>query len=169
MTISSKEDFVKSFLPDTVRDIRFVSIDLDITDLSLADVLRNVNKTFPKNSKMRNFIAAGTYAVGILCRTELLYPMSGLLLIITGNDTHIEVVSKKYIVISISEDRLYNNDDIHTVIDKITKYIIVSFRDSIAKFNEFYAKFVYDEYEDDDDEFDMDDDIYKRYHYLTKQ
>lgn len=168
MGITSKEDFVRSFLPDTVREIKFASIDLDITDLSLADVLRNVNKTFPKNSKMRNLIAAGVYAVGILCRTELLYPLNGLLLIITGNDTKIEIVSKKYIVISISEDRLFNNDDIHTVIDKITKYIIVSFRDSIAQFNEFYAKFVYDEYEDDDD-YDIDPEIYKRYHYLTKQ
>lgn len=161
---TTKQDFVKTFLPDTVEDINFVQIDLDITDLSLPDVLRNANKTFPKNSRIRNAIASGTYAVGILCKTELLYPLSGLLLIITGNDTDIEIVSQNYVVIAVQEDYITNDDNIKNIIDSITKYIIVSFKDSIAKFREFYAKFVYDEYEMESEMDDYnDDDIYSRY------
>ena len=161
---TTKQDFVKTFLPDTVEDINFVQIDLDITDLSLPDVLRNANKTFPKNSRIRNAISSGTYAVGILCKTELLYPLSGLLLIITGNDTDIEIVSQNYVVIAVQEDYITNDDDIKNIIDSITKYIIVSFKDSIAKFREFYAKFVYDEYEMESEMDDYnDDDIYSRY------
>ena len=38
---TTKQEFVKTFLPESVRDISFAQIDLDITDLSLADVLRN--------------------------------------------------------------------------------------------------------------------------------
>ena len=160
---TSKQEFVKTFLPDTVESINFAQIDLDISDLGLADVLRNANNTFPKNSRIRNAIASGRNAVGILCNTELLYPLSGLLLIITGNDTDIEIVSKNYVVISVQEDHITNDDDIKHIIDSITKYIIASFKDSIEKFPEFYAKFVYDEYEMESEIDDMDDE-YSRYY-----
>lgn len=159
---TSKHEFVKTFLPETVRDINFAQIDMDISDLSLADVLRNINKTFPKNSRIRNAIASGTHAVGILCKTELLDPLSGLLLIITGDDTPIEVVSRNYIVIAVSEDRITSDEDIYHIIDSITKYIIVSFKDSIAKFEEFYAKFIYDQFEMETDEAEYDT-IYSKY------
>lgn len=161
---TTKQDFLRTFLPDTVDDISFAQIDLDITDLSLPDVLRNVNRTFPENSRNRNAIASGSLAVGVLCKTELLYPLSGILLIITGNDTSIEIVSRNYVVISVQEDHIKTEEDIKTVIDNITKYIIVSFKDTIAKFHEFYAKFVYDEYEMEMEEEDtIEDDIYQRY------
>ena len=88
--------------------------------------------------------------------------MSGLLLIITGDDTQIEIVSKNYIVISVQEDRITNDDDIKDIINGITKYIITSFKDSIVKFEEFYAKFVYDPYEMESDDYE-DDEIYSRY------
>lgn len=161
---TSKHEFMRTFLPDTVEDISFAQIDLDITDLSLPDVLRNVNRTFPENSRNRNAIASGSFAVGVLCKTELLYPLAGLLLIITGNDTPIEIVSRNYVVISVQEDHIKTEDDIKTVIDNITKYIIVSFKDTIVKFHEFYAKFVYDEYEMEVEEDNtVEDDIYQRY------
>lgn len=162
---TSKQDFVRTFLPETVENINFAQIDLDITDLSLADVFRNANRTFPKNSRIRNAIASGTHAVAILCKTELLYPLSGILLIITGNDTKIEIVSKNYVVIAVQEDHITNDDDIKFIIDGITKYIIVSFKDGIEKFHEFYAKFVYDEHEMELEEDDniSENDIYQRY------
>lgn len=149
---STKHEFVKTFLPESVKDINFAQIDMDISDLSLADILRNVNSTFPKNSRIRNAIASGTHAVGILCKTELLDPISGLLLIVTGDDTPIEVVSRNYIVIAVSEERINSDEDIYHIIDSITKYIILSFKDSITKFEEFYAKYIYDQFEMETDE-----------------
>jgi len=147
MSITTKQDFIRTFLPDNVRNINFAQINLDISDLSLADILRNANRTFPQNSRIRNAIASGSHAVGILCKTELLEPLSGLLLIITGDETHIEIVSRNYVVIAVQEDKITNDDDIKHIIDSITKYIITSFKDSIVKFNDFYVKFVYDQYE----------------------
>jgi hypothetical protein len=143
----SKQEFIKTFLPNTVEDITFVQINLDITDLSLADILRNIDTHFPKNSRTRNSLASGNSAVGILCKTELLDPLSGLLLIVTGGDVNIELVSRNYIVISVQEDQITNDDDIKHIIDKITKYMISSFKDSFEKFNDFYVKYIYDEYE----------------------
>lgn len=161
---TSKQEFVKTFLPDTVEDISFAQIDMDITDLSLPDVLRNINRTFPKNSRNRNAIASGSLAIGVLCKTELLYPLSGLLLIVTGNDTNIEIVSKNYVVIAVQEDHINTEEDIKTVIDNITKYLVVSFKDGIQKLHEFYAKFIYDEFEMELEEDDsIEDDIYQRY------
>lgn len=161
---NSKESFVKTFLPDSIKDINFAQIDMDITDLALADILRNINKTFPKNSHIRNAIASGNHAVGILCKTELLYPLSGLLLIVTGDDTLIELISKNYLVISVQEDDITDDEKIKNVLDNITKYIIVEFKDTIEKFHEFYAKFVYDEYEMESEleEFDYDE-LYERF------
>lgn len=159
---TSKQEFVKTFLPDTVESINFAQIDLDISDLSLADVLRNANKTFPKNSRIRNAITSGHHAVGILCKTELLYPLSGILLIITGNDTEIEIVSRNYIVIAVQEDSITNDDDIKVILDDITKYIVTSFKDSIEKFEEFYVKFIYDAYEMECDSADYED-LYAMY------
>lgn len=161
---NSKESFVKTFLPDSIKDINFAQIDMDITDLALADILRNINKTFPKNSHIRNAIASGNHAVGILCKTELLYPLSGLLLIVTGDDTLIELISKNYLVISVQEDDITDDEKIKNVLDNITKYIIVEFKDIIEKFHEFYAKFVYDEYEMESEFADFDyDELYERF------
>jgi hypothetical protein len=151
---TSKEEFIRTFLPKEVEAINFAQIDLDITDLSIADVLRNINRTFPKNTRIRNSIESGQHAVGVLCKTELLYPIAGIFLIVTGNDVEIEIVAKNYIVIGIQEELITDDEGIQRIIDSITRYIVTSFHNSIAKFNDFYAKFVYDptemEFEDDD-------------------
>ena len=165
MSTTSKQEFIRTFLPHTVKNINFAQIDLDISDLSLADILRNVNKTFPRNSKIRNSIASGSHAVGILCKTELLEPLSGLLLIVTGDDTRIEIVSKNYIVIAVQEDMITNDDSIKHIIDGITKYIIASFKDSIVKFNDFYVKYIYDQYEMEIDGDNENIDVYSKYLY----
>lgn len=154
---TTKQEFVKSFLPESVKSINFAQIDLDISDLSLADVLRNANTTFPQNTRIRNAIASGTHAVGILCKTETLDPLAGILLIITGNDTDIEIVSKNYVVISIQEEAITDDDRINQAINSITKYIVTEFKDSIEKLEEFYVKYVYDEHEQEiDNAYDND-------------
>lgn len=163
LAVTTKQEFVKTFLPPTVQNISFAQIDMDISDLSLADILRNVNVTFPKNGRDRNAIASGHFAVGILCKTELLEPLNGLLLIVTGNDTDIEIISRNYVVIAVQEDRITNDDSIKEIIDSITKYIITTFKDCIERFDEFYVKFVYDEYEMESSDEENYDDIYSRY------
>ena len=168
---TTKQEFIRSFLPESVKDISFAQIDLDITDLSLGDILRNVNRTFPQNTRNRNAMKSGQFAVGILCKTELLYPISGLLLIITSEDVDIEIISKNYIVIAVPEDRIVKDEFIASVLDSITRYIILNFRDCIGNLAEFYAKFVYDPSEEDEDFFlqnekDIIDVLYKRIRHL---
>lgn len=150
--INSKHEFLQTFLPEEVEDISYAQIDLDISDLSLADVLRNVNKTFPKNSRNRNAIASGKLAVAILCKSEFLYPLSGLLIIIAGDDTNIQIVSKNYIVIAVSESHIESDGEIKMVIDHLTKYIVSEFKNSLEDFNGFYTRYIYDE-----DEMYLDD------------
>ena len=64
--ISSKTEFLRTFMPESVERFYTAQIDLDVNDLSLADILRNVNTTYPKNSKDRNAISSGILAVTIL-------------------------------------------------------------------------------------------------------
>lgn len=145
--IITKQDFIKSFLPDKIEDVIYAQINLDVTDLSLADILRNLHAAYPKNSRNRNRIASGQLAVGILCQTETLDPLKGLLIILTDDDNVIEIVSKNYIVISIPEYRIAKDDEIAEVVEKITLYLWKSFKESIKDFNEFYVRYVYDAYE----------------------
>lgn len=147
--VANKKEFIRKFLPDKIEDVSFAQIDMDITDLAIADVLRNINTTYPKNSRIRNAIIGGRVAVGVLCKTELIYPLSGIFLIVSNGETPINIVSKNYIVISISEERIVNDDEIKLVLDDITRYIIKEFKFTIPKFKDFYVKFVYDPYEEE--------------------
>lgn len=145
--VSNKHEFIKTFLPSDIDDISFAQIDLDISDLAIADVLRNINRSFPKNSRNRNKITSGNMIVAVLCKSELLYPVSGLLLLITDSETNLELISKNYIIISIPEENITNDDSIKLVLDNITKYLIRDFKDTLKNFNDFYIKFVYDMYD----------------------
>lgn len=147
MNSNFKQEFIQSFLPETVDDICSAQIDLDISDLSIADVLRNINKTFPLNSRNRNSIANGELAVTVLCKSDTLYPISGIFLVIVGKGIKIEVMSKNYIVIGVSEENIKTDEGIKSIIDNITKYLIANFKDFLQKFNDFYVKFVFDDYE----------------------
>jgi len=152
--IMTKQEFIKSFLPEEIEDVTYAQIDLDVTDLSIADILRNLNRTYPKNTRNRNSIASGQLAVGLLCKTESLDPLLGLFLILTNEENSIEIVSRNYIVISIPENKITSNDDIKEVLDKITLYLVKSFKDSLKNFNEFYIKYIYDLYEYEAEELD---------------
>lgn len=145
--IMTKTDFIKSFLPEKITDVSYAQVDMDVTDLSIADILRNANKTYPVNTRSRNSIASGQLAIGILCKTETLDPLLGLLLVITDDENVIEIVSRNYIVISIPESKISNDEEIAEVIEKITVYLLKSFKDSIQDFHGFYVKYLYDAYE----------------------
>ena len=150
--VTNKKDFLKSFLPETVTDIDYTQINLDITDLSLADILRNLNTLYPVNSRNRMAIENGEMALGVLCRTETLDPYSGVFLLIGQKDLDVNILSCNYIVLSISEYRIRSEAAIASLIDDITNFLISQYSNTMRNLPDFYRKFVYNEselYEDD--------------------
>lgn len=150
----TKAEFISKLLPNTYEEVKYLQLDLDVTDLGIADILRNVNSSFPKNSKDRNKIASCEKAIAILCKTELLDPVSGILIIICGeeNADEINIVSSNYMVLTISEDFISTDAGIATVIDNLTNYLIANFKDELENFQTLYMKYIYDADEDDEDE-----------------
>ena len=102
--IQSKEEFIRSFLPDEVENIELTQINMDITDLGLADILRNLNKLYPYNTRSRNAIISGKTVVGVLCRTETLAPLSGLFILICADQIidKFEMMATNYLVLCLS-------------------------------------------------------------------
>lgn len=160
--ISSKEEFLRSFLPKTVRNIEYTQINIDTSDLSISDVLRNLNKIYPRNSKNRNEIESGSLVVGVLCRTETLYPYKGLFLLLTSDTITTNIASSDYIVMCISESRIISEDNINMLIDDITKHLIENYHEVLRDFSDFYRKYVYNESE----LYDEDDDLPTNYQFI---
>ena len=73
-----KKKFLMSFLPESVEDLKVIHIDLELTGLTLCDILRNINKSFPKNSKDRYDMMDGKKLIAVICKSDLLYPISGI-------------------------------------------------------------------------------------------
>lgn len=149
--IHSKEEFLRSFLPPKVKDMDFVHINLDITDLSVSDILRNLHKSYPPNSRTRNAIISGNMVIAILCKTETIEPLKGLFLIIANDDLQFEIYSSNYVVLCISEENIRSDEAIADTINKITGYLADNFSDQIYNLADFYRKFIYDPYEMEDD------------------
>ena len=147
---TEKIEMVKRMVPETVESISFVKIDLDITDLSIADILRNIDKTFPKNSRDRNMIASARMVVAVLCKSTLLRPLDGLILIISDNGARIQIESKNYIVVSVSEDTISDKNKIMDMLDRFTTYLIHNYGEKVESFKDFYMKYIFDDYELDD-------------------
>lgn len=148
--LGTKEEFLKSFLPESVVDIVFAQINLDITDLSLSDILRNIDSTYPKNSRRRNMMASGTAAVGVLCKTETLNPMNGLFLLVTGNHINVQLASRRYIVLCVDESKIGTDIQISHTVEKITNALVTQFQDDIDNLGDFYRKYIYDPYEEEE-------------------
>ena len=150
--IEDKAAFLKTFLPASVTDIEYTQINLDITDLSFSDILRNLNRLYPPNSRNRNAIENGEMALGVLCRTETVDPYNGIFLLICQKDLDVNIVSKNYIVLCVSEQRIRTEESLVTLMDDITAYLIKYYYESLRNLPDFYRKFVYNEselYEDD--------------------
>lgn len=146
--ISNQRDFILNFLPESIQDISYAQIDLDISDMSVSDILRNINRTYPKNSRCRNQISSGQLAVAVMCKSEYMYPLKGLLIIVANTKKPIELVSKDYIIMTVSDDDIAKEDNIVFIISALTKYLIENFSNVFEKFQEFYVKYVYDPEED---------------------
>lgn len=141
---------LKEVLPEKVQHIHMAIVDMDITLLSIADIVRNINRTFPKNTATRNAIANGTMAVAVLCKSELLKPISGLIIVITNEESQLRIKSKNYIVLSVDEHTIDSADKIMDMLDGFTNYLITNYGTLIPSFEKFYTLFVYDAYEMED-------------------
>ena len=141
--VENKIDFLKTFLPSSIKDIDFTQINLDITDLSFSDILRNLNKLYPPNSRNRNAIENGEMALGVLCKTETLDPYSGVFLIVCQKDLDINILSRNYIVLCISEQRIRTELSLADLMEDITNYLIKNYYESMRNLPDFYRKFVY--------------------------
>ena len=157
--IQSKEEFIRSFLPDEVENIELTQINMDITDLGLADILRNLNKMYPYNTRSRNSIISGKTVVGVLCRTQTLSPLSGLFILICADHLidKFEMMATNYLVLCLSEKTMRSDDAINNAIYNLTDYLIANYRDTIKNIGDFYRKYIFDHSEMDDNDSDNDD------------
>lgn len=144
--MNMKDKFIEMFLADTVTDLRYSSINLDVTDMGIGDILRNVDTYYPVNRSARNAIVEGRTAVCVKCLSELLDPMSGLILLITNGENNANniIVSKNYIVAVIDEERIRTTEGITDLMKDLSKYMIKEFKDSLRDFTSFFIKFIYD-------------------------
>ena len=156
--IQSKEEFIRSFLPDEVENIELTQINMDITDLGLADILRNLNKMYPYNTRSRNSIISGKTVVGVLCRTQTLSPLSGLFILICADHLidKFEMMATNYLVLCLSEKTMRSDDAINNAIYNLTDYLITNYRDTIKNISDFYRRFVYDPSEMDENDSNND-------------
>lgn len=145
--IQSKEEFLKTFLPESVQEVTIAQINLDITDLSISDILRNVDKTYPHNTRRRNAMASGTFCAGILCKTETLDPMQGIFLLFTNGKLDLQLISRRYIIVCVDESKISSDQSIARSIDRITDALVTIFRDQVSNLGDFFRKFIYDPYE----------------------
>ena len=161
--VQSKEEFIRSYLPDEVEKIELTQINMDITDLGLGDILRNLNALYPYNTRSRNAIMSGKLVVGVLCKTETLYPISGLFVLIGADHLmdKFEMMATNYLVLCLSEKTMRSDDKINNAIYGLTEYLVQNYRDTIKNLPDFYRKFIYfpedgelDDSQDDDYETD---------------
>lgn len=144
---NTKYQMLREIFPEDIKSVNFAIIDMDVTMLSVADILRNIDRSFPRNSSSRNAIANGQMAVAVLCYTEYLKPLKGLIIVVCEDGSTINIKSKDYIVMGISENTISSNDKILDMLDKLTSYLIKNYSDIIASFEKFYTYFIYDAYE----------------------
>ena len=131
---------------------------MDITDLGLADILRNLNKMYPYNTRSRNSIISGKTVVGVLCRTQTLSPLSGLFILICADHLidKFEMMATNYLVLCLSEKTMRSDDAINNAIYNLTDYLITNYRDTIKNISDFYRRFVYDPSEMDENDSNND-------------
>ena len=161
--IQTKEEFIRSFLPDEVENIELTQINMDITDVGLADILRNLNKLYPYNTRSRNAIISGKTVVGVLCRTETLAPLSGLFVLICADQLidKFEIMATNYLVLCLSEKTMRSEEKIDNAIYNLTDYLVNNYSETIRNLADFYRRFVYNPSELDESNSNNNDDDYQ--------
>lgn len=138
-----KKKFIADFIPGA-KDISIVTINLDSTDFTFGDVLRNVNKSYPVTGRERNRIISGDHAVALILKSKYLEPISGVVFLICNDSEKINIISRNYIVISISESSIRSTDTIANTVDQLGDYFRENYMYDIEKFDELYKRYIYD-------------------------
>lgn len=141
-----KKKFLMSFLPESVEDLKVIHIDLELTGLTLCDILRNINKSFPKNSKDRYDMMDGKKLIAVICKSDLLYPVSGIILLVGGN-LDIRIKSRNYVLISVNEADIVDEETLDHVNTDIMVYLAKTLMPYVKAFNEFSNRSLYNDYE----------------------
>lgn len=141
-----KKKFLMSFLPESVEDLKIVHINLEMTALTLCDILRNINKSFPKNSKDRYAMEDGKKLIACICKSDLLYPIAGIILLV-GGDLDIRINSRNYVLISVNEADITDEETLNKVNTDIMVYLAKTLMPYVKAFNEFSNRSLYNDYE----------------------
>ena len=141
-----KKKFLMSFLPESVEDLKVIHIDLELTGLTLCDILRNINKSFPKNSKDRYDMMDGKKLIAVICKSDLLYPVSGIILLVGGN-RDMRIKSRNYVLISVNEADIVDEETLDHVNTDIMVYLAKTLMPYVKAFNEFSNRSLYNDYE----------------------
>lgn len=143
----SKMEDLKEYLSPNVENLIHTQIDLDITNLTLSDVMRNINHTYPKSTIEREHISEGRTALAVLCKSEYLFPLKGILLIVIGDNVDVNIMSQKYAVVCVNEHDISSETKIMNINDNICVYLAKNYRESMEDFDTFYNRFLYNAYE----------------------
>lgn len=142
-----KKKFLKEFLPDSVEDLQLIHIDLEMTGLTLVDILRNINKAFPQNSKDRYAMIDGKKLIAVICKSDLIYPISGIILLV-GGDLDIRIQSRNYVLISVNEADIASEDRLNSINNDVMVYLAKMLMPNVKAFNEFSNRSLYNDYEE---------------------
>lgn len=142
-----KKKFLKEFLPDSVEDLQLMHIDLEMTGLTLVDILRNINKAFPQNSKDRYAMIDGKKLIAVICKSDLIYPISGIILLV-GGDLDIRIQSRNYVLISVNEADIASEDRLNSINNDVMVYLAKMLMPNVKAFNEFSNRSLYNDYEE---------------------
>ena len=138
---------LKEFLSPNVENLIHTQIDLDITNLTLSDVMRNIDHTYPKSTIERERISEGRTALAVLCKSEYLFPLKGILLLVIGDNVDANIISQKYAVVCVNERDITTETRIMNINDHICVYLAKNYKEIIEDFDMFYNRFLYNAYE----------------------
>lgn len=147
-----KKAFIKGLLSPPPKDVEIIQIDLDTANITICDIFRNFNTLLPANCRERYEIKNSYKVYAIICRSELLSPLSGLIFMI-GNNLEVDASSRNYIIMAINESDIETEDKLNKVNDAITDFMAATIVDYIPdeQFKLFYCRYMYNAYEQSQD------------------
>ena len=76
-----------------------------------------------------------------------------------SHGVEIHTNSLSYVLISVDERDIRNEDSLNDINNSIAMYLAKELRNKVANFDEFYVKYIYNDYDDRqyDDDYDDDD------------
>lgn len=140
-------DIIRSFISDKVSDISAVQFDLDIRQMTIPDIFRDINDVYPVGSRERDNIRDGRFVIGILCVSEYLAPYKGIIFLLSNDKIEPKGESSKYILLAIDEEMIQSDEHVYVLSQRISEYLLKNFADDMPKFKDFYVRYLYDDYE----------------------